>query len=356
MGSAVPASHRPEGGSDVRAAESAPRTHDAERMHLPETVYGYVWSVSREGQVWLCIGSVASFLLSLVPLELQRRVVNEALEERSLRTLTYLCIGYAAAALIMGLIKRWLNIHRGVVSERATLALRRKVHGVVKFNRANGDPARKEGTAVAVAVAEVEPVGGFVGMAISEPLLQGGILVFTFAYLVYLEPWMGLLSIVLFMPQVFFVPRMQAAINRRAAIRIKIIRKVGGQLIDQQEDENVKRDGRRFRRKITSVLELNIQIFRLKFTMNFYMNSLHHLGIVGVLLVGGWFVVEGRTEIGTIVAFISGLGQLKEPWTDLINYYREATTAQVKYRLIKTALQDQGNGMPISSEIPLNTV
>ena len=325
-------------GADARAIEGA------ERMRLPETIFGYVWKVSREGQIWLCIGSIASFLLSLVPLEMQRRVVNEALEQRHLRTLAVLCAIYIVTALVAGWIKRWINVYRGIVSERATLALRKKVHAVVKPEEPNGDePKEKEGTTVSVAVAEVEPVGGFVGMAISEPLLQGGILVFTFAYLVFLQPWMGLLSIVLFSPQLFFVPRMQAAINRRAAIRIKTVRKVGAQLLEEMEID-AEDDKRFFDRKVTTVLELNIQIYRLKYTMNFYMNSLHHLGVVGVLLVGGWFVIEGRTEAGTIVAFISGLSQLKEPWTDLINYYREATTAQVKYELVRNALEGPRNG------------
>lgn len=325
-------------GADAGAIEGA------ERMRLPDTIFGYVWEVSREGQIWLCVGSIISFLLSLVPLEMQRRVVNEALEQRQLRTLASLCAVYIVTALVAGWIKRWINVYRGIVSERATLALRKKVHAAVKPAESNGDePKEKEGTTVSVAVAEVEPVGGFVGMAISEPLLQGGILVFTFAYLVYLQPWMGLLSIVLFSPQLFFVPRMQAAINRRAAIRIKTVRKVGAQLIEEMEID-VGDDKRHFDRKITTVLELNIQIYRLKYTMNFYMNSLHHLGVVGVLLIGGWFVIDGRTEAGTIVAFISGLSQLKEPWTDLINYYREATAAQVKYALVKNALEGRRNG------------
>ena len=306
---------------------------------LPQTIFGYVWQFSRSSQTWLCVGSVATFFLSLAPLELQRRIVNEAFEAHDLTALMYLCGAYTVAALVMGLIKRWLNVYRGIVSERATWALRQKVHTVIEKEHSRDEKA-KEGTTIAVAVAEVEPVGGFVGMAISEPLLQGGIMVCTFAYLVYIQPWMGLLSLVIFSPQFFFVPHMQAAINRRAAVRIKIMRRVGAQLITEYEEPEGARDRKIYTRKITTVLELNVQIFKLKFSMNFYMNSLHHLGIVGVLLVGGWFVVDGRTEPGTILAFISGLGQLKEPWNDLVNYYREATTAQVKYRLVKMAVED----------------
>jgi len=40
-----------------------------------------------------------------------------------------------------------------------------------------------------MAVAEAEPIGGFVGMAISEPLLQAGMLMSVIGYMAYLEPW-----------------------------------------------------------------------------------------------------------------------------------------------------------------------
>ncbi|WP_375459284.1 hypothetical protein [uncultured Enterovirga sp.] len=56
-------------------------------------------------------------------------------------------------------------------------------------------------------------------------------------------------------------------------------------------------------------------VYELKFSMNFLMNLCHQLGIAGILGVGGWFVVRGQTEIGTVVAFISGLATIKDPWT-----------------------------------------
>ena len=58
-------------------------------------------------------------------------------------------------------------------------------------------------------------------------------------------------------------------------------------------------------------------------------------------LVGGWFVLTGRTELGTVVAFLTGLAQLNDPWGDLVNYFRESTTAQVKYRMIAGALDPE---------------
>jgi len=49
-----------------------------------------------------------------------------------------------------------------------------------------------------------------------------------------------------------------------------------------------------------------MQIFRRKFSMTFLMNLMYHLGTIGILTVGSWLVLQGKTEVGTIVAFISG--------------------------------------------------
>src|SRR5580700_8194447 len=79
-------------------------------------------------------------------------------------------------------------------------------------------------------------------------------------------------------------------------------------------------------------------IFKLKFSMNFLMNICNHLQIVSALLVGGWWVYTSRLEIGGVVAFISGIGRLNDPWGDLVNYFRDVNVAQIKYRLLADAV------------------
>ena len=82
-------------------------------------------------------------------------------------------------------------------------------------------------------------------------------------------------------------------------------------------------------------------IFRLKFSMNFLMNLSTQLQIIGVLLVGGWAVYAERLEIGGVVAFISGIGRITDPWGDLVNYFREVNLTQVKYALVRDAIHQQ---------------
>jgi ABC-type bacteriocin/lantibiotic exporter with double-glycine peptidase domain len=81
-----------------------------------------------------------------------------------------------------------------------------------------------------------------------------------------------------------------------------------------------------------------MRIFQLKFTMNFLMNLCSHLQIVAALLLGSWWVLQEQLEVGGIVAFISGLGRLTDPWGDLINYFRELSVTRVEFRLLASAV------------------
>ena len=58
--------------------------------------------------------------------------------------------------------------------------------------------------------------------------------------------------------------------------------------------------------------------------------------------VGGWFAVQHRIDVGTIVAVVSGLGKLKDPWSDLVNWARELSVDSVKYRLFADAVGRRG--------------
>src|SRR6185369_12265559 len=198
---------------------------------LPQTIFGYIWQVSSRHQIALCLLAVAVFLLSAVPLELQRRIVNDAIKNGSIDAILWLAIAYAAVALAEGALKLGMNIYRSWVSERAVRHLRQSVSALTADALSKDDKARAEGTEISMVLSEAEPIGGFVGSGLSEPLLQGGILVSVFGYLVYLEPRIALLCIFVFTPQMIFVPLMQGAINRRAAERIGTLREVSGGIV-----------------------------------------------------------------------------------------------------------------------------
>ncbi len=308
---------------------------------MPPTLFGYIWQISSRHQAGLCLLSIAVFLLSAVPLELQRRIVNDAIGKGAIDMIVWLAIAYAVVALTEGAVKLWLNIYRSLVSERAVRHLRRSIGALTGKALAAKDRAASEGVEISMILTESEPIGGFVGISVSEPLLQGGILLSVFGYLTWLEPWMALLSIAVFSPQMVFVPLMQQAMNRRASERIHTLRAVSGGIVGASGGDAALaavQEGH-----IAHVFTLNMGIFKLKFTMNFLMNLMHHLGVAAVLGVGGWLAVQGRIEVGTVVAFVSGLAKVNDPWGDVVNWYREMTAVNMRYRLVADAMRGIGN-------------
>jgi ABC-type multidrug transport system fused ATPase/permease subunit len=305
---------------------------------MPRNIYRYVWEASGRHQLVLIGLTVVVFLLEVLPLELQRRIVNDLVKHRDYGFIIPLAAIYLGTVLVQGGTKLALNVYRSWVSERATRDLRHRVHTLVASTSAATSTAEAEGVQASMIVSEVEGIGGFVGGSVSEPLLQGGILVSVLAYMVHVDFWMASTALAFFVPQLVFVPLMQGAINRRTRARVQSIRQLSVSVVEDSGDTARDRADDEI---IEKVFELNMGVFKLKFTMNFLMNLSTQLQIIGTLVVGGLAVYSGRLEIGGVVAFISGIGRMTDPWGDLVNYFRDVNITQVKFRLLTDALNQQ---------------
>jgi len=88
----------------------------------PPTLLAFVWRVSAPHQLGLVLVSVLVFAVGVVPLQIQRRGVNEAFVGGSLDAILGLALAYAAVAISAGLFKLALNMYRSYVSEHGALA------------------------------------------------------------------------------------------------------------------------------------------------------------------------------------------------------------------------------------------
>ena len=301
---------------------------------MPRSIFAYVLQYTGKHQLGLAILSIATFLLSAAPLELQRRIINTIVEHGAFATLVWLALAYGGVALTEQSLKLLLNIYRGWVAEDSVRSLRLRAGESARG--AGASSADDTGVEIAVMLEEVEPIGGFTGVSVSEPLLQGGILASVVGYMVYLDARLALLALLFFLPQMIFVPLLQGAINKRAQHRILTKRGMSGDIVRAATMSRQEWDW--VREPISRVFTLNMGIYKLKFTMNLLMNVMHHSSVAVALGVGGWMALEGKIEVGTVVAIVSGMGKLNDPWGDLVNWARELSVVGVKYRLYIDAL------------------
>jgi ABC-type multidrug transport system fused ATPase/permease subunit len=301
---------------------------------MPRTIMGYVLRFTGLHQAALAVLSVAVFLLSAAPLELQRRIVNGLTEKGSARAIFWLAAIYGGVALVEQGLKLMLNVYRAWVAESTVRSLRNSIHEADILAAMAAPSTLDAGVEIAMILEEAEPIGGFTGISISEPLLQGGILASVIGYMFYLQPHLALLGIGFFIPQLVFVPLLQHAINRRAQERILTKREVSGAIAENNHADSYAASQRS---AIGRIFTLNMGIYWLKYSMNLLMNLMHHLAVAVAFCVGGWLALEGRIELGTVVAIVGGLGKLNDPWGDLVNWAREFSVVGVKYRLYAEA-------------------
>ncbi len=292
---------------------------------MPRTIFGFVLRYTGRHQIALALLSATVFLLSTAPLELQRRIVNDLAHKGSFSAILWLAAAYAGVSLAEQSLKLALNVYRGWVAESTVRGLRRRV--------LEGDDGMEAGVEIALILEEAEPIGGFAALSVSEPLMQGGILVSVIAYMFVLQPSLALLGLAFFIPQTILVPLLQSAINRRARDRILLKREISGAIANGVTEA----PGSTQHSAVERIFGLNMGIYWMKYLMNLLMNLMHHLSVAAALGAGGWLALEGRIELGTVVAIVGGLGKLNDPWGDLVNWARELSVVDVKYRLFARA-------------------
>jgi ABC-type bacteriocin/lantibiotic exporter with double-glycine peptidase domain len=296
------------------------------------TLFGYVWRMSGRHQVWICLLAIAVAGLTAIPLELQRRIVDDVVRDRQLDLLWLLAGAYLAVLLVQGITKYALHMYQSWLSESAVRYNR--AHLTRLYERRNGDDtAQHSGEAVSIIGAEVDRLGGFVGEGLSQPVVNGGMLVAMGGYMLYVEPLVALISMGFIVPQIVLMPLLQARINRLMERRVGMLRSLGDQVTELPgSEDDFRHSGLPL--SLDRIYDNHLRIFLWKFGQKALMNLLSAVAPLSVLLVGGLMVIEGETTIGVVVAFISGFERLSTPLRELIAYYRIAAQANVQHKMI----------------------
>jgi ABC-type bacteriocin/lantibiotic exporter with double-glycine peptidase domain len=57
-----------------------------------------------------------------------------------------------------------------------------------------------------------------------------------------------------------------------------------------------------------------------------------------VLVIGGWLVLEGESDVGIVVAATVGLTRIEQPWRLLAAFYRNLNAIKVQFELMRNLL------------------
>jgi ABC-type bacteriocin/lantibiotic exporter with double-glycine peptidase domain len=325
---------------DLMRAEAVEHEAFGPTARLSRLLYEYIWRTSRSKQIAICLLTLVMAPLSLVPLELQRRIVDHALLERKLDLLALLGGAYLAIIVLQGGLKFLLNMLKGAAAETIARDLRLKImRRSVREHKSEGRPDINAGTVVSMLAAETENVSSFAGDALAVPLLSAGTILYVAGYLLWVQPAIAILAVVVYFPQVVIVPATQRTINRLARLRIQLVRNLGhlASRLFRRSTDHRKRPAGSF--LIDRLYRVRIWIYFRKYLLAALGNFLDSMGTLIVLMVGGYLVIQGKTQVGTLVVFISGLGRIADPWDQIINFYREVSNTAVMFDMIAQRLK-----------------
>jgi len=309
-------------------------------------IYSYVLKRERGKQLLLLVLIGVHIGVRLLPLEMQKRIINVAIGQQNLRLLLFYCGLFIGAILVSCLLKYSYNLLGSVIGENMLREFRRDIFSHIMRLPTQFFRKTSTGTLVTVLNTEVGALGGFFSEAVSAPVI-GVLTLLAFAgYLFYLHPLLAAISILLFPAELLFIPFLQKKINRLNARRIQLSRDLSNCVQDSFsavtevhtnatfDYEEHKLGGWADRIRETTIRHAVLKYF-IKFLSNFFAS----LGPFLLFLVGGYLIITGRFDLGALVAFVSAYRQLNDPWKELLTFYQNYQDNRIRFEQVSSYME-----------------
>ena len=189
-------------------------------------LYSFVWRMTGWHQLVLVPMALGIAALNVAPLELPRRIIDDAIATKDVDLVIRRGVFYLATVVARGLLKFRMRMYEGWLSEGTLYYARRHLAGLWAA-RAAEEQETEQGAAVSIIRAEIEQVGGFVGNGVSEPASQASVLLAVLGYMLVVEPKIALFSLIFILPQLILTPLAQRPLNALTETRLGTLRDVG---------------------------------------------------------------------------------------------------------------------------------
>jgi ABC-type multidrug transport system fused ATPase/permease subunit len=287
----------------------------------------------------LLIVGIVSF--RVIPLEMQKRIINESIVLGNFESLLLYCGIYLLAVTATAGTKLAINYLQARIGERAILIMREELYGHIIGLPLHFFRNTQPGMVVASLMTELNTAGTFAGMALAVPVSNILTLLAFATYLLWLNPKLALATLGIYPVVVFLIPYLQKKTNRLNKQRVDQSRLVASQIAESitgVTEINVHgsypQEKSKFNVLVEALRRIRIQWSLLRFGIKTVNNYFVSLGPFVVFLFGGYLIMNGQLELGSMVAFLSAQEKLYDPWKELIEYYQVYQDASVRYQRV----------------------
>ena len=318
-----------------------------ERPIFKRSIFSWILRGDVSLQVVLLLLILAMVFLRVVPLEIQKRIVNDVLSENNLSMLVTYCSIYFGAVVLASSLKFLTNWVQTIIGQRALTEMRSELYRHILRLPLSFFRKTQPGSVVTSLVTELATAGNFIGMAIAIPLSNLLTLVAFAIYLIWLNPLLGVVTLSIYPIALFVVPKVQSGANKANKQRVEVTKQMASQItesvsgvhevhahgsfLNEEKKYNKINDNLRGIRIIWTLYRHGVKV-----TNNLFVG----VGPVIVFILGGYLMMKGQMTLGSLVAFLSAQEKLYDPWKDLIDFYQVYQDASVRYGAVMQTFEE----------------
>ena len=321
---------------------------------MERSLFSFIFRYSKREQFLIVPLVVASMLIYFVTLDLPKAIINEAIQGKrfpvpeatvaflkvhlnlphflgggslqlfdgfALHQLPYLValtLAFLALIVVNGGLKFQINTMKGWLGERMLRRLRYALFDqILRFPLARFRRVKSAELATMIKD-EVEPLGGFVGESMITPLFLAGEALTALFFIMFQHAYLGLIALGVVVTQAVIIPRLRRQLLVLAKQRQLGARQLAGRIAEVSDGatEVHAHDTSNFERaeisaRLGHIFRTRFEFYQRKFLIKFLNNFLSQVAPFLFYLIGGYLVIKGSLDIGTLVAVIAAYKDLR---------------------------------------------
>jgi ABC-type multidrug transport system fused ATPase/permease subunit len=305
---------------------------------VKRSLFSWIFPGNLKLQLLLLLIIAVMVVTRVLPLEMQKRIVNEAINLQSVDLLFFYCGIYLVAVVFSSVFKYLTNIFQTLITQRTTALMRKELYHHILTLPLNFFRKTQPGMVVNALTTELTLPGNFVGSAVAAPVSNILTLLAFAVYLFFLNWLLALVSLSIYPIVVFLIPLLQKGVNRANKKRVDAGRTFSSQIAESisgiheiQGNGAYRIENRKLDAMVDRLMKIRIIWSLYRFGVKTANGFFTSLGPFLVFILGGWLTIKGQLELGALVAFLSAQERLFDPWKELIEFYQVYQDGKINY-------------------------
>lgn len=342
---------------------------------METNLFRYVWKHTKRDQVWILFIVLLSMPTYFIALVVPKYIVNgpvqgvgfesadatattfrlaftppewisdageivlfSGFEFDRIETLYFLSTVFLLLVCINGYFKFYINLFKGKIGERTLRRLRFElIERVMRFPSAHFQRVKAPEIASMVKD-EVEPLGQFIGDTFVQPVFLGGQAATAMFFILTQSLWLGMIAATIVILQAVWIPWLRRPLVELAKIRQLHTRAFAGrigEIVDGVSEIHINDTTNYEKAEISSrlgdIYYIRFALYKKRYFLKFVNEFLSQITPFLFYLIGGYFAITGRLDIGQLVAVLAAYKELPGPMGDLIRWDQSRLNVQIKY-------------------------